>query len=306
MSEAHTIELHPVVSDADASAYIDVRNRVDPADPITAAGLIASRLRPDRLDLLALHRGVPAGMGFVARNVEDPKSAYAFGKVGVLPAHRRQGLGTRLFHALSEHARSFAGAGLIVETRDDDRDTVVYLSKRGYQTVFRAEELSLDLRATAVSVDPPTGVALVALVDHALARPVYEASLEIDRDLPAVERVVTPPFIEWCAQVMNTELLRECSFAALTGGLVVGLGFLYERPWGAVHGLTGVRREWRRRGVGRAIKGAQIEAARAAGIPELRTSNEAENVFIRRLNASLGYRALGGSLQLRGPFNFAP
>lgn len=86
MRHTETIELHPVVTDADAETYIDVRNRVEPADPVTGPGFQASRLRPDRLDLLALRRGVAVGMGFVGRNIEDPESAYAFGKVGVLQA----------------------------------------------------------------------------------------------------------------------------------------------------------------------------------------------------------------------------
>jgi len=99
----------------------------------------------------------------------------------------------------------------------------------------------------------------------------------------------------------SDDLLRSCSFAALAGYVVVGFGVLYERPYGAEHGLTGVRPEWRRRGVARDIKSAQLSAAKAAGIAELRTWNELGNAPIRRLNESLGYRVHAAWLVQRGP-----
>lgn len=68
-----------------------------------------------------------------------------------------------------------------------------------------------------------------------------------------------------------------------------------------VHGLTGVRREWRRHGVARAIKCAQISTAKALSMRELRTSNEVNSAAISKLNAKLGYRPLAAWLQLRGP-----
>lgn len=299
------IELKHIVSDADVEAYIDVRNRVEPADPITEPGFRASRHRRSRLDLLALRDGVPAGMGFVGPNIEDPESVYAFGKVGVLRAQRRHGVGTLLFRALSEHALSFGREGLVIEVREDERDSLDYLIKRGYEVVFRAQEVSLDVASADVRVEPPPGVDLVSLLDGTLDRLVYEAAVEIERDLPAVEAVVTPPFQEWCGRTLADGVLRQCSFAAIAEGVVVGLGFLYERPWGAVHGLTGVRGGFRRRGIARAIKCAQIVAAKAAGMRELRTSNEVANASIRQLNAGLGYRPLLAWLQLRGPLMIA-
>jgi len=303
MSTVETIgsELRAVATDAEIAAYLSVRNRVEPADPVTEAVFRESRRRPRRLDLLALRGGVPVGMGFIGPNLEDPGSAHAFGKVGVLLEERRQGLGTLLLGALSEHARSQGWEGMIIEVREDRQDALDYLGKRGYETIFRAQEIALDLATTDIIVEPHPGVDIVPLTDESLDRCLYDAAIAIEPDLPAIEATVTPSFEEWRARTLGSDLVRACSFAAIANGVVVGVGYVCERPWGGVHGLTGVRREWRRQGIARAIKCAQIKAAKAGGMRELRTSNEVANRAIRRLNDELGYHPLAAWLQLRGP-----
>jgi len=65
------------------------------------------------------------------------------------------------------------------------------------------------------------------------------------------------------------------------------------------HGMTGVARAWRGRGVATALKRRQIAAARAAGYRLLMTENEHRNVPIRRLNEAFGYVPHGETLFLR-------
>ncbi len=294
--------VRPVRTDADARAYLEVRNRVEPADPVSAASFEEARRRQDRLDLLATLDGKPVGMGFVGRNVENAQSRFSFGKVGVLASHRRKGLGTILFRELGRFGARFAPDGMVIETREADVDTVSYLTRRGYERVFRIEELTLDVASASGHVSLPAGITLRPF-DRVLARAVYDACSEIERDLPAVESQRTPPFNVWSRAVLTDDLVARCSILGLDAAdCVVGLALAYARPWGALHGLTGVRRAWRRRGLARALKVAQIEQARALGLAELRTTNEENNVAIRRLNAELGYVATLAWVQLRGPY----
>jgi mycothiol synthase len=65
--------------------------------------------------------------------------------------------------------------------------------------------------------------------------------------------------------------------------------------------MTGVRRDWRRRGVAGALKRAQIAWAKRKGFARLQTENELRNEPIRRLNRRLGYREAPGEVVLRGP-----
>ncbi|WP_394831104.1 GNAT family N-acetyltransferase [Pendulispora rubella] len=279
-----------------------MRNRVEPADPVGEADFRVSRTRPQRLDVVAYRGGVAVGMGFIGPNLEDPASVHAFGKVGVLEEERRQGTGTRILRALSAHACNQGWQGLIVELRGDRHEAIEYFGKRGYEAIFEATELVLDLAMADVVVASPQGVDLVPLTDESLERPLHEASVAIEADLPAVEAIVSPSFEVWRARTFGGDLLRACSFAAVARGNVVGVGYLSARPGGGgIHGLTGVRREWRQQGIARAVKCAQIRAAKAAGLRELRTTNEVANQSIRRLNESLGYRASISWIQLRGP-----
>ena len=65
--------------------------------------------------------------------------------------------------------------------------------------------------------------------------------------------------------------------------------------------LTAVRRPWRRRGIASALKRAQIEAARAAGIETIATTNDELNVGMRGVNERLGYEPEPERVVVSGP-----
>ena len=84
------------------------------------------------------------------------------------------------------------------------------------------------------------------------------------------------------------------SFAALADGEVVGYAGLLRwagDPTKAEHGLTVVRRDWRRRGLASALKERQIEWAAANGVRRLVTYTQTGNESMQAVNARLGYVA---------------
>ena len=96
----------------------------------------------------------------------------------------------------------------------------------------------------------------------------------------------------------------EATFLALAADEVVGyakLSFTSAQPQVAYHDMTGVRRDWRGRGVAGALKRAQVAWATQAGFHRMQTQNEARNEPIRRLNLRLGYQEAPGEIVLRGP-----
>jgi GNAT superfamily N-acetyltransferase len=113
------------------------------------------------------------------------------------------------------------------------------------------------------------------------------------------------PFEDWLAHDMQGSGDRpEATFVAVAGGEVVGyakLSLTAAQPTTAHHDLTGVRREWRGRGVARALKARQIAWAKENGYEELRTRNDERNAPIRRLNRDFGYRPTIGRIYLKGP-----
>ena len=119
-------------------------------------------------------------------------------------------------------------------------------------------------------------------------------------DLP-VPGEVTYVLEEW----LRDEATRpEGSFAALAGGAPVGYAGLVEHANGsavAEHGLTVVHREHRGRGIGRALKKAQLHWASQNGVVELVTWTQKGNEAMQSLNRSLGYADKSKVITFRGP-----
>jgi RimJ/RimL family protein N-acetyltransferase len=75
-------------------------------------------------------------------------------------------------------------------------------------------------------------------------------------------------------------------------GEVVGYAGLTEWPDDATraeHGLTVVRRDWRRRGLATALKARELAWASRAGLRELVTWTQTGNEALQGVNARLGY-----------------
>ena len=74
-----------------------------------------------------------------------------------------------------------------------------------------------------------------------------------------------------------------------------------DQPEIAGNFMTGVARRARGRGVARALKLAQIHAAREAGLARIRTQNDVANGAMRRVNERLGYELRLAWIHLGGP-----
>jgi mycothiol synthase len=296
------LELRPVQTDADRETYVSIRNAIHPETPMTIEAHFAETRQDDRADLLAYLDGTPVGTATGRRHFENRDSPLAFVSVRVLEQARRRGVGSALFRAISEHARSIGRSGLYTIVRLDDADSNEYLGKRGFEEVLRVEEVSLPLKDAKAAVAPPEGVELVAFGPELDAR-VHPLALQIEQEIPTGEPVAPLGLEDWRRRMLGPGVLRELSFVALAGDTVVGFAIAgaESEPDIAEHWLTGVRRDWRRRGLASALRAAQIEVARRAGLRELRTQQESMNEPIRRVNERLGYRPRLIWLDLAGP-----
>ena len=132
-----------------------------------------------------------------------------------------------------------------------------------------------------------------------------EISVETSKDVPGYEDEKHEPYEAWLAHEMQGPGDRpEATFVAVAGDEAVGyakFSLSSTDPMRAYHDLTAVKRDWRRRGIARALKSAQIGWAKANGYELLRTTNDERNAPMRRLNEELGYRPAIGRLFLRGP-----
>ena len=115
--------------------------------------------------------------------------------------------------------------------------------------------------------------------DPAWLEKFYEMMTDIDRDVPSPEPYSPPTFEHFRSSLSeNPNFLPEGNFIALDGETWAAMSALW-RSEAADHlwvGLTGVRRDYRRRGIALALKLRSIAFARGRGAPTLRTYNEFE------------------------------
>ena len=195
-----------------------------------------------------------------------------------------------------------------VWVEDAEPDGIRFVQNRGFEQIGRELHVSLDLtQIDAPSVEAPDGVTITTWAERPeLIHGLYEVALEAFPDIPGDEDNELESFEDWLAHEMDAGPgdRKDATFVALAGHEVVGyskFSLTAAQPRVAHHDLTGVKRAWRRRGIARALKQAQIAWAKQAGYEELRTRNEERNEPIRRLNQEFGYRPSGGRSLFRGP-----
>jgi mycothiol synthase len=239
-------------------------------------------IKPGDLHVLAELDGELAGSGLVNRS--DTGNAHLAPRV--LPEKRARGVGAVLLKHLAEHAvgQGYARAGSHVA--GDDEGSIAFAHRFGFQELRR--DVQQVLEVSACEPRQIEGVEIVSLEERPdLLEAAYPLAQEGHEDMP----------IEGLDISLETWLAEEAtlpagSFAALGDGQVVGYAGLLR--WAddatkAEHGLTVVRREWRRRGLASALKERQIAWAAANEVLQLVTYTQTGNESMQAVNERLGF-----------------
>ena len=194
-------------------------------------------------------------------------------------------------------AAGLGKTGLEVWTTTRTPEVVRFLEAQGYEEVRRYAISELDVAAAPAPAAPRFEVVTLAerpeLADRlfALAQIAYadqpgRSETRIDEHWFAWGLGVHPP---------------EAYFVALESGRVLGYGYLERDGDEWRNGFLAVAREARGRGVGGAIKRAQIRWAKQNGVARLTTANEVRLASMIDLNGRLGYVPVYEEVVLRGP-----
>jgi mycothiol synthase len=290
-------ELRVVESSADLETWAEVKSAVVPNEPVTAEQLVASN-EEGRLLLLAERDGVAVGCGIAAPSHFGGR---AFVAARVLAEHRRRGVGTELVRALSKHARSLGRDGVNAFVYADEPHSIAFAERLG---LAEADYQLEQVRAIGDEPAPelPAGLEVMPVAgrrDELLAA-AWPVALEAYEDLP-VPGEVTYELEEWLREQATRP---EGSFVAYADGELVGWAGLCAHANGdatAEHGLTAVRRDRRRHGIGRALKQTQLHWAAQNGVVELVTWTQKGNEAMQALNRSLGYVDKSKVITFQGP-----
>ena len=284
--ELSQLVITPAETDTDLEAMIHVRRLVTPEARPTVENLRFNlHSKSSLVYLVARVADESVGCAFV-----DPWTNFAECDIAVVPVFRRRGMGSALLAEVSAHARRLGKESLHGEIKESDAEARAFLEHRGFVQTGGEQAVVLDLEGLdPPEVDPPPGIRIVSRAEEPdLLEQMYVIGVQADEDIPGSSGVQT--FEQWRAHEIDKPTRRpELCFIALVGDEVVGYAALQVFGDEAHHGLTATRRDWRRRGVGSALKRAEIAAAKRAGFRRLVTESEERNEPMRRLNERLGY-----------------
>jgi mycothiol synthase len=309
MASAHTAVVIRPVEPADLRSWLEIVNQFRYWQDDLEALLFDDTLRPAGEPILRLGawtaEGVLAGVSEAA--LSEDGSRYedrAAGLVGVAPPYRRQGLGTRLAEEVERFAASNGVRWVEAEVRERNLpDALPFVGRRGYveleryRTSVQAPSTVDVSRLSALrSRLEREGIETVAFpaIDSPPAREeLYRSTLPIWRDMPHEPHVnwQDPPLETFIRSIFERpSVLLDGFFVARVGERIVGQSYLLRRPDGdAEVGDTGVLRDFRRRGIARALKMMVTRYAAEKGIRRVHTDNRTDNAGMLAINRELGF-----------------
>jgi mycothiol synthase len=288
--------IREAVTDEDLEAWRQVRIAILPNERTASVDELRGMASPERLLLLAELDGRVVGSG--ATNRSDTGGAAVFPRV--LPGFRRRGAGTALLRALAAYAESIghSDAGSLV----DDEGSLAFAERFGFRETGRQVEQVRRIRDREPRPVVPDGVTLVSVAERPelRLRTYHELALQAFEDMP------TPRRVSITAEQWEQDWITwpEGSFVALAGDEIVGCAGLIrddDRPDRAENSLTAVRRDWRGRGLARALKERTIVWAAENGLREIYTWTQTGNENMRAVNERLGYVPRDTCISVRGP-----
>lgn len=277
------MELRTCVTDEDYEAWRQVRLAVVPDERCLSVPEMRALDSPSRLLLIATVDGAVVGSGL--GDLSDTSGA-AFVAPRVMPEHRRRGYGSALLEALTEHGRSL-GVPRLTASVDDD-GALAFAIRHGFAEVDREVQQVREVADEPPAPPPPPGVEVVLLAD----RPdLWDACYEtFGKEVLADFAIHTP--LDISADHWRQSWAGDPMFLALADGEVVGCAGLDldgDHPGRADNALTGVRRDWRGRGVAAHLKLRTLHWAATHGVTEVSTWTQAGNRPMLQLNERLGY-----------------
>lgn len=222
--------------------------------------------------------------------------------VDILAANGEQELADRLYEVALEHLRATT-TSVLVRVRENWVEWLEFYAARGFREYERMWESRLTLatfapetfsgaveRVTSAGIDIKT---LADLPDTEMTqRRLYDVIVELLGDVPFEGTLNIWPFEVWQRRFWAHPSRRpESFFLALDRDEIVGVSELRagaRSDW-LYTGLTGVKRNYRRRGIALALKLSALQYARDSGFAVISTQNHMDNRLMLSINEALNF-----------------
>lgn len=304
-----TVVFRPFTED-DIPAIVHIANESNRADGIDmdiTEEMIRHQLRtpmiaPERdIRIVTLEDGTPVAMGVALLN---PRTGAASGQISVLPDYRDQGIEENLIEQGDELIRTRGEAEVAAEkpvyvnrpANEDDHTLIARLQLAGYAEVRRFYIMHIDLDGPVDAPALPDGLALRPFDPETQAHAVHHAAEESFRDHWGHNE--DRPFEEWYQRrIERPNFDPNLWFIAWDGDAVAGVSFCWtddaDESIGWV-GTLGVRRPWRKRGLGMALLQHSFAGFQQRGVDAVRLGVDAAS----KTNAVALYERAGMHIHL--------
>lgn len=199
----------------------------------------------------------------------------------VAPEYRGRGLGTALLDRIEARAGELARGApageevwLGQDVAPDNAAARRLLGRRGFECVRHFWKMAIELAEETPAPEWPKGIRLVPF-DLDQAREAFDASEEAFADHWEHH---PHEYEEWRAWSIERESFDPALWLiARAGDEIAGIAFNYAAPEEGWIGVLGVRRPWRRRGLGRALLLESFRVLRERGLPRAALGVDAAN-----------------------------
>ena len=225
------------------------------------------------------------------------------------PQWLQRGVGDLLLDQLAEDLREAKAITVSCRQYASEIELIELLKSRGFLETSRVFDLRLSIAAFDVSLFAPLrkqiedqGFSISTFADERVRDPrcvekLYELTALLSQDDPARGQIV-PAGYNAREALMWLEMpyvIPDAYFIAKYGDEYVGVSdvSLFEAlPRGLTQGFTGVKREYRGRGLATVLKFCGIAYAQSHGYQIIQSFNKPEQVGIRALNEKLGFEVM--------------
>ncbi|MEA3510883.1 MAG: GNAT family N-acetyltransferase [Actinomycetota bacterium] len=225
-------------------------------------------------------------------------------RVMVHPEHQQRGYGRTLLQHAESTALDHGDDRLLGWTQETRPRDMRFMEQAGFREIDREWRSTLDLDR----FDPTTwqettdrvaasGIRIVSVAAHSEDHPGWNRDLhrlyvELEADVPSKFPILEVPFDDFEEVILGRRFLADGFLLAMDGDQMVGLTeplLVDDEPTAIAQAMTGVRPEYRGRGIATALKAASAIWAVGRGYTSIRTNNAQSNVAMLAVNDRLGF-----------------